>query len=105
MTSKRKDFSSMTSLKATNDFPGLNQFTISSFNSFKNNKATLIKKDHQSLIPQIQKDNLNYLNKNYWTSDIRNNASPSKLSKISLPTKLKPFSNPNSSKTLNTKLK
>lgn len=106
MTSKRKDFSNMSSVKATNDFSGLNQFIITGFNNFKNNKASLIKTDHQSLIPNNnQKDNLSYLTKNYWTSDIRSNDTPSKLSKISIPSKLKPFSNPDSLKTLNAKLK
>ena len=104
VTSKRKDVSTFSNLKATNEHTGLNHFSMTSFHNFKNSKATIIKTD-QVLIPQNQKDNLSYLSKNYWTGDIRNNASPSKLNKISVPPKQKPFSNPNSSKNLYTKLK
>jgi len=104
VTSKRKDISSFSSLKLTNEFPGFNQYTtMTSFHTNKN-KAASVKTD-QMLIPHLQKDNIGYLTKNYWTSDSKKNASPSKHTKITVPSRLKPFSDTHLLKNLKPKLK
>lgn len=104
VSTKRKEINAISSFKVNHDYNGFNQYTMTIFHNFKNNKTTLTKTD-QLLIPIARKENLGNVTKNYWTTDLRNNNSPSKLNKISHASKLKPFSNPNSSKNINTKLK
>ena len=96
---RRKDTFGTNSIRTNNEFTPYNQFTLSTFNTFKTNKATLLKNDQ--LLPSSHKDNLGYLTKNYWTNDLKGNASPTRLNKLNVPSKLKAFSNSNSSKTLN----
>lgn len=98
---KRNYFSSFTSVKSNNEYNGVNQFTITSFNNFKNNKGNLSKTD-MLLIPGKQKDTCLNGNstKNYWTTDIRNNASPTRISVLNAPSNLKNFANKNHSKNI-----
>lgn len=91
-----------------------NHFTLTAFNSFKSNKNTLIKSDQMQMpsnyvnnninITTNKKENVNNLANNYWASDFRSSASPTKLHRLSVPSsKTKQFSNTNSSKFLNNK--
>lgn len=102
LNSKRKDTAQMMVQKLnSNDAINFNQFTFTSFNTFKSNKANFNKKIEQINPNYDQKDNLGFLTKNYWATDLRNNLSPTRLSKGSIPTKFKSVINSNSSKVLN----
>jgi len=104
ISTKRKEINQLSTLKGNNDYAGFNQFTMSIFRNFKNNKPSLVKTD-QLLIRDNQKDNFGYMTKSYMTTYIRNNYSPSKSNKTGIPNKDKHFSMPNSSREINTKTK
>lgn len=120
--SKRKEPTFTNSFKLNNNYNSkngngiFNQFTSTAFTQFKSNKNPLIKSD-QLLMPNnynnnnlnaninnntARKDNISNLAKNYWASDIRTSASPTKLHRLSVTSsKPKNFSITNSSKFLN----
>jgi len=98
---KRNYFSSFTSVKSNNESNGVNQFTITAFNNFKNNKGNVLKSD-MLILPSKPKDSCLIGNptKNYWTTDIKNNASPTRISVFNAQSNLKNLSNKNQSKNI-----